>query len=182
MRYLITVSQLNRQWRLLLLWSLLLSPLGFVHSILRPFVILIILTATLFFASTAKAESSCPWGDGGYCVDTLARETLRVVKEAVDPKTESIRQEVVSKLTLPEGQAASDGLSRGISYFNLYDTLWSSGLFQNKQATFDEAAAAGGTKIGGINLVVLGARTLQRMAACRGTATWPQNTVLRPGA
>ena len=125
--------------------------------------ILVILTATLLSASPVQADSTCPWGDGGYCVDTLARETLKVVKEAVDPKTESARQEVVSKLTLPEGQAASDGLSGGISYFNFYDGLWASGLLADKKATYDEAAAAGGTKIGGVNLVVLGARTLQRM-------------------
>lgn len=124
---------------------------------------LVILTATLLFASTAKAESICPWGNGGYCVDTLAHETLRVVKEAVDPKTESVRQETLSRLNLPEAQTAPDSLSGGIPYYNFYDTLWSSGLFQDKQTSFEEAATAGGTKIGGINLVVLGARTLQKL-------------------
>lgn len=122
------------------------------------YLILVILTTTLFAANTAKAESTCPWGDGGYCVDTLARETLKVIQGKAESKTEAI-----SKLSLPEAQAAPDALSGGIPYYNFYDTLWLSGLFQDKQATFDEAAAAGGTKIGGVNLVVLGARTLQRM-------------------
>ncbi len=125
--------------------------------------ILVMLTATLLSASPARAESICPWEDGGYCVDTLARETLKVIQGAADPKTESVREEVVSKITLPEGQAAPDGLSGGSAYFNFYDVLWSSGLLQDKKAAYDEAAAAGGTKIGGVNLVVLGARTLQRM-------------------
>lgn len=104
-------------------------------------------------ANPAQAES-CQWEDGGYCVETLARETLRVVKESVDPKTQ---------LNLPEAQTVPDSLSGGIPYYNFYDALWSSGLFQDKQTTFEEAAAAGGTKIGGVNLVVLGARTLQRL-------------------
>ena len=86
-----------------------------------------------------------------------------MIQGVVDPKTESARHEVVTKLTLPEGQTVPEGLSGGISYFNFYDRLWLSGLFQDKQAVFSEAAATGGTKIGGVNLVVLGARTLQRM-------------------
>lgn len=118
---------------------------------MRALISFTILFFGLLYGYPAQAEP-CQWEDGGYCVDTLARETLRVVKESVDPKTE---------LRLPEAQTAPDALSGGIPYYNFYDTLWSSGLFQDKQTTFDEAAAAGGTKIGGVNLVVLGARTLQ---------------------
>ncbi len=124
---------------------------------------LVILTVTLLSASPVQAETTCPWEDGGYCVDTLARETLKVIQVATDPKTDSIRQETLLKLNLPEAQTAPDPLSGGILYYNFYDTLWSSGLFQDKQAAFAEATAAGGTKIGGVNLVVLGARTLQKL-------------------
>ncbi len=123
----------------------------------------VILLATLFSTSSALA-STCPWKDGGYCVDTLARETLKVIQGAADPQTDAARQAIVSKLALPEGQAAIEGLlGGGSAYFNFYDGLWSSGLFSDKKTVFDEATAAGGTKIGGVNLVVLGARTLQRM-------------------
>jgi hypothetical protein len=125
--------------------------------------ILLFLVLILFPAKVVVGEDHCAWEDGGYCVETLARETLRVVKEAVDPKTESIRQETLPKLNLPEAQTTPDSLSGGIPYYNFYDTLWSSGLLQDKQDAFEEAVAAGGTKIGGVNLVVLGARTLQKL-------------------
>lgn len=125
--------------------------------------ILLLLGLACIYPHPAKAET-CLWEDGGYCVSTLARETLRVIREAT--KTESAREEIASKLILPEGEGGAtsqDPLSGGVPYFNFYDSLWSSGLLQDKQTAFNEASAVGGTKIGGVNLVVLGARTLQRM-------------------
>ncbi len=123
--------------------------------------ILFILLASLLSASSASA--ACPWEDGGYCVDTIARETLKAIQVASDPATETARKEMAAKLTLPEVQTTTEGLSGGSIYFNFYDVLWSSGVLADKKVAYDEAAAAGGTKIGGVNLVVLGARTLQRM-------------------
>ncbi|MBI4126451.1 MAG: hypothetical protein HY465_03060 [Deltaproteobacteria bacterium] len=108
-------------------------------------------------AAPLRADD-CAWEDGGYCVATLAQETLRVIEKVPDEKVHAM-----AGVVREPPPSTTDHLTGGIPYYNFYDALWSSGFLPEKQAAFDEAAAAGGTKIGGVNLVVLAARTLQAM-------------------
>ncbi|MBX7149888.1 hypothetical protein K1X76_12525 [bacterium] len=121
------------------------------------FVKYILLCAMLVTAWTAKAEE-CGFVDGGYCVDKVFNETMRVVNES----------SFKDKASLTSGTILTD-LTGGTLVYTNYDALWSGMLKagavteEEKKTAFDEAGKAGGTKIAGINLVVLGARTLQKL-------------------
>lgn len=108
-----------------------------------------ILFVLLLIPLTTRAEN-CPVVMGGYCLETLWQETKKAIEaEALEPVQESLSTET--------------------TYYGYYETFWRKlvdrGLVtdeESKQA-FEEATKAGGTKIGGVNLVVLAARTLQKL-------------------
>lgn len=118
---------------------------------------------TLFFivmGSAARAQT-CVYQDGGYCVSTLTATTSGLVEEKIDANHifTGIRQET--------GQ--EDNLVAGTDYLEFYKSIWDK-MIKSKLATnedrekvFKLARDAGGTKIGGVNLVVLQAGTLQQL-------------------
>lgn len=110
----------------------------------------------------------CSWIDGGYCVDLLVKETTQVIKADTSETTKVLRAGIEEK-RISETEDSLDSLPAGTTYYGYYESLWialvKAGLAEERErvAAFEEAAAAGGTKIGGVNLVVLAARTLQKL-------------------
>lgn len=110
----------------------------------RLFLILCFLTGL----PKALPAAECGFRDGGYCVDAIWRETSE--------KT---------------GFSSLDETAPTVSsLYTRYEALWdrlvqtATASESEKKAAFEEAGMAGGTKIGGVNLVVLAARTLQKLA------------------
>ncbi len=100
---------------------------------------------------------NCPVVMGGYCLKTIWNETDRAIRINT---TEPIVEETTK---------STDSLPSETDYYGYYEKLWQN-LVQKGLATeeeskkaFEEASKAGGTKIGGVNLVVLAARTLQKL-------------------
>ena len=118
--------------------------------------ILFVLLMSLI-AISARAEE-CGFADGGYCVDKIFSETMRVVSES----------SFKDKAPLTSGTILTD-LTGGTLVYTNYDALWNGMVTagavteEEKKTAFEEAGKAGGTKIAGINLVVLGARTLMKL-------------------
>ncbi|MBX7149830.1 hypothetical protein K1X76_12235 [bacterium] len=108
--------------------------------------------------SLPVSAAECGFADGGYCVDKIFSETMRVVNES----------KFKDKDSLTSGTILTD-LTGGTLVYTNYDALWSGMVKtgavteEEKKTAFEEAGKAGGTKIAGVNLVVLGARTLQKL-------------------
>ena len=122
---------------------------------------LLAMTITIAMVSVAHAQA-CAYRDGGYCVSAIADQTAK--KLGVPTETA-----VWGKSKWDETLWAPEGLLGGTNYLNYYQNIWNQ-MVKNGKATeqerkqaFDEARKAGGTKIGGVNLVVLSARTLQQL-------------------
>jgi len=122
---------------------------------------LLAMTITIAMASVAHAQT-CAYRDGGYCVSAIADQTAK--KLGVPTETA-----VWGKSKWDEALWAPEGVLGGTNYLNYYENIWNQ-MVKNQKATeqerkqaFDEAKKAGGTKIGGYNLVVLSARTLQQL-------------------
>lgn len=117
-----------------------------------------ILFILLLIPITAIAQN-CPVSMGGYCLETLWQETNKAMQTGTAAEA--------SILEIPS--PIQESVTSETTYYGYYETLWQNlvekGLAtdeENKKA-FEEATKAGGTKIGGVNLVVLAARTLQKL-------------------
>lgn len=120
--------------------------------------LVMICAVSLAITSVVNAEE-CAFQDGGYCVPVIANTTAGTVVKWVAMDKRSAIMDFDKK----EGQLA------GVTILNYYESLWDE-LVKAKVATqkereevFDKARKAGGTKIGGVNLVVLAAGTLQQL-------------------
>lgn len=102
---------------------------------------------------------TCAYRDGGYCVSDIASQTARKL---------GIHFENTKWEYLSAGDMA-EGVWGGTPYLNYYEGIWNKmvqsgkATEQDRKRAFDEAKKAGGTKIGGVNLVVLSAMTLQQL-------------------
>lgn len=103
--------------------------------------------AVLTMANVTAFAQECGFKDGGYCMAVIVTTSSSAVAVPL------------------EGPPMAGG---GI-YISLYEKLWDE-LIKKQLATkedrdyaFNEAAEAGGTKIGGYNIVVLATRTLQQL-------------------
>jgi len=123
-----------------------------------------VIVAVCLLIITAKAVHAqvCTYRDGGYCVSAIADQTAK--KLGVPTETA-----VWGKSRWDEALWAPEGVLGGTNYLNYYENIWNQmvkkgkATEQERKQAFDEAKKAGGTKIGGVNLVVLSARTLQQM-------------------
>lgn len=105
----------------------------------------------------------CAYQDGGYCLSTITATTSGYITEK-----ERIGAD---KIFTGIQQAPSSGntLIDGISYLEFYKSLWDEMIKsgkateEKKEEVFKLAEESGGSKIGGVNLVVLAAGTLQHM-------------------
>lgn len=113
-------------------------------------------------AMTSMAQT-CAYQDGGYCLSTITVTTSGYIteKERID----------ADQIFTGIQQAPSSGntLIDGISYLEFYKSLWDEMIKsgkaskEEKEKVFKLAEDSGGSKIGGVNLVVLAAGTLQHM-------------------
>lgn len=118
----------------------------------------IIGVATAFgLAMTANAAHAkdCDFEDGGYCIPSIVEGTITQLKVG-DLKAGWIEFSADEKIT------GVDGLEY---YEKLWEQLIESGKATEEEQTavFEKAEESGGTKIGGVNLVVLAAGTLQHL-------------------
>ncbi|MBX7149880.1 hypothetical protein K1X76_12485 [bacterium] len=126
----------------------------------------ILFICVLFLSLNARAEE-CYFKDGGYCVSQIFNSTRQAIDESKNEKAEQIKQGISKNgygplgITLP----VNEGTFIYVSYDVLWDWMVTGGavLAEDKTTAFNEASKAGGTKIAGVNLVVLGARTLQKL-------------------
>lgn len=108
------------------------------------------MSALAMLLPVAVKADECPFRDGGYCVAVLTATTSGIIANWIPIDKKEISSSVASNL-------------------NHYESLWDD-MIKAKRATeqerekvFLEAKKAGGNKIGGINLVVLAAGTLQHL-------------------
>lgn len=103
---------------------------------------------------------TCAYRDGGYCVSAIADQTaIKLGMQRVS----------LDSAKLGDAVRTSEGVLGGTEYLNYYETIWDEmvkdgkATAQDRTKAFEEAEKAGGTKIGGVNLVVLSAMTLQQL-------------------
>ena len=120
-------------------------------------VALIMGIASLSLAMTSIVHAQvCAYQDGGYCLSEIASQTAKKLG-------------VPTETMVWEQSNWGEALWGGTAYLNDYENIWDRMVKEGKAATqdrekaFAEAKAAGGTKIGGVNLVVLSAATLQQL-------------------
>ncbi|MBX7149861.1 hypothetical protein K1X76_12390 [bacterium] len=130
----------------------------------------ILFICVLLFSLSIRAEE-CGFADGGYCVDKILNETIRIVNESPLEKVNLIKKEMAETgfgklggMILTESMVTDGSFT-----YTRYETFWNwmvkstVATEKEKSAAFDEASKSGGTKIAGANLVVLAARTLQEL-------------------
>ncbi len=110
-----------------------------------------LIALTIFISFLASPlllrAQECAYRDGGYCVSAIADQAAKKLKKEVTTET----------------------ATEGTAYLTYYEKLWNqmvregNATTKERESAFKEASRAGGTKIGGVNLVVLGARTLQKL-------------------
>ncbi len=128
-----------------------------VRCILGIASLLVLLAITTFVHA-----DDCAYRDGGYCVAFIAKETAK--KLSIPTETAMWGQSRWNKSLW-----ATDVAMDGTNYLNYYENLWDQmvkngkATIKDRETTFEEAKKAGGTKIGGVNLVVLAAKTLQHL-------------------
>lgn len=122
---------------------------------------LLAMTVIIAVAGLVHAQT-CAYRDGGYCVSAIAEVTAK--KLSVPTEMAAWGKSKGEGVLL-----AGEGVLGGTNYLDYYENIWDQ-MVKDKKATdeerkraFDEAKKAGGTKIGGYNLVVLSARTLQQL-------------------
>lgn len=134
--------------------------------------IISVLICTLWIVNSSPVVAeSCAYRDGGYCIDRLLGKTITAIENSSNKKVATF-----SKTKGKQGFGKYEGqiitkssVGNGTFFYMYYETLWNwlvkSGILnnQNRQQVFVEASKAGGTKTGGVNLVVLGAGTLQQL-------------------
>jgi hypothetical protein len=119
-----------------------------------------IASSLTLLAMTALAQAEvCAYQDGGYCLSDIASQTTRALEG------KPAQPDMAPK----PGKKTISGMEGGTTYLNYYENVWDA-MVEDGRATegqreeaFARAKAAGGTKIGGYNLVVLAAGTLQHM-------------------
>ncbi|MBX7149572.1 hypothetical protein K1X76_10880 [bacterium] len=120
---------------------------------------------TIMFLMTIRMShaSECGYIDGGYCLSNMIAEACFLIES---------RTEIKDKITLAGSdtdfrQALTNFRDPNLIYMQ-YEIVWdlliknSLATEEEKKKSFDEASKVGGTKIGGANLVVLGALTFQK--------------------
>ena len=120
------------------------------------------IASSLILLANISIAQTCAYQDGGYCVSAIAEVTAK--KLSVPTETAAW-----DKAKWGEAVWADEGVLGGTNDLNRYQNIWNE-MVKNGKATeqereqaFDEAKKAGGTKIGGVNLVVLSAATLQQL-------------------
>ena len=113
------------------------------------------MTMLLFLPMGSQAED-CSAQMEGYCLSKIAEETVKTLSQKIE-------------ITIPQEQKGND-LIAGNDYLDFYNALWDKLIASGhatvggKEKAFETAARAGGIKIGGINLVVLAAQTLEQLS------------------
>ena len=110
--------------------------------------------------------AECDFQDGGYCVDAISKETFQAIEKSSGEAAGRIRAAGEKTGFGKLNEMVLTPSSLYVQYETLWDGLTQAGMASEseKKTAFEEAGEAGGTKIGGVNLVVLAARTLQKLA------------------
>src|SRR3989338_6939351 len=116
--------------------------------------LLVVLAITI--VSMQSRADDCSVSMEGYCLSKIAEETVKTLSQKIE-------------ITIPQEQKGND-LIAGNDYLDFYNALWDKLIASGhatvggKEKAFETAARAGGIKIGGINLVVLAAQTLEQLS------------------
>ena len=141
-----------------------------MHRIVKKVRLLLVVLNFLSLSPGLQA-TECGFQDGGYCLNPILKETLQAIEKSSSEKAAQIRaaQEKIGFGKLDGMVLMASMVENGTYLYIQYEMLWNrlieAGVVSEseRKAAFEEAADAGGTKIGGVNLVVLGARTLQKL-------------------
>ena len=117
--------------------------------------ILILVLIGFILPIQSKAEDCKAWMEG-YCLSKIAEQTVKALPQKIE-------------ISLPQDQEENE-LIVGNDYLSFYNNLWDKLITNNlatakeKTKAYDMAAKSGGTKIGGVNLVILAAQTLEQLS------------------